>query len=63
MSSCAMPWSFVSFRARTDGALREAFGVSDGTAGRATVKQLSIFIPPFFEGFPVEGIDLRVLEE
>jgi streptogramin lyase len=56
-------WSYISLRSQTDGPLREAFGVPDGTPGRATVKQLSIFIPPFFEGFPVEGIDLQILGE
>src|SRR5262249_22336205 len=53
---------FVSHRTQADGALREAFGVPDGTPGRATGMQINIFIPPFVQdNFLLEQIALRTL--
>ena len=61
--------SFISFRARADGELRAAFGVPDGTPGRAQVTQNGLFgaaIRNGFRGaladaFPAEHINLRVV--
>lgn len=45
------------------GDLRAAFGVNDGTPGRANIRQTGLFMTGFHgavgDGFPVEFIDLR----
>lgn len=56
---------FFAMRAQAAGPLREAFGVQDGTPGRATIIQTGLFVTPFMgavsDGFPVERIDLKVV--
>ncbi len=55
----------LSFRSRADGTLRAAFGVTDGTPGRATVVQTGTLSRTTFggatgDGFPAERISLKV---
>ena len=53
---------FISHRTQADDTLREAFGVPDGTPGRATGRQINIFIPPFVQqNFLLEHIAIRTL--
>jgi hypothetical protein len=56
---------FIAMRAQAAGPLREAFGVQDGTPGRATIIQTGLFMTPFMgavsDGFPVDRIDLKVV--
>jgi hypothetical protein len=54
----------LSFRAHAEGSLRSAFGVADGTQGRATVTQTGTLFRTTFggatgDGFPAERISLR----
>jgi streptogramin lyase len=57
-------WNFLSFHTQADGTLREAFGVPEDTPGRATGRQINIFIPPFVQqNFLLEHIALRPLGE
>lgn len=59
----------ISFHAQADGELREAFGVADGTPGRAVVAQTGLFATAFktefkgalADGFPAELINLKVV--
>jgi hypothetical protein len=55
----------LSFRSHADGSLRAAFGVEDGTPGRATVVETGTlfrtnFVGATEDGFPAERIILRV---
>src|SRR5262249_50861772 len=54
---------FVGFRAQADGQLRAAFGVPDGSPGRATVVETGVFMASFkgatADGFPSERIDVQ----
>jgi hypothetical protein len=57
---------FVSFKARADGTLREAFGVPDGTPGRVQVTQTGLYMTnsaqaPDGSFWPVELINLMVV--
>lgn len=55
--------NLIFLYAQADGPLREAFGVPEGTPGQATITQFSLSFGHFFgASFPVERIDLRVLE-
>lgn len=54
----------LSFRSSADGSLRAAFGVADGTHGRATVTETGTLFRTSFggatgDGFPAERITLR----
>ena len=56
----------IYFNARATGTLRAAFGVPDGTPGRATVVQTGTLFRTHFggataDGFPAERIDLRIV--
>ena len=55
----------LSFEAHADGTLREAFGVPDGTPGRAQVTQTCRFSPgrdaTLAKGWPAEHINLKVV--
>lgn len=56
----------LSFRSQAEGALRAAFGVSDGTPGRATIVQTGTLFRTNFggatgDGFPAERISLKVV--
>jgi hypothetical protein len=52
----------IAIRAQADGELRAAFGVADGTPGRAEVIQVGLFLAGFHgavaDGFPAERINL-----
>ena len=55
----------ISFRANASGTLRAAFGVPEGTHGRAVVSETGVLFRSHFmgataDGFPVELINLRV---
>lgn len=55
---------FISFMAQADGTLREAYGVPDGTPGRAQVTQTGMTKPWLEPGglfFPVELVNLHVV--
>lgn len=54
----------LSFEAHADGTLREAFGVPDGTPGRAQVTEIGLFPPgkgATADGWPAEHINLKVV--
>jgi hypothetical protein len=55
----------ISFRAQANGTLRAAFGVPDGTPGRAEVSQTGLFMTKFKgatgDAFPAERINLNVV--
>jgi hypothetical protein len=55
----------IGFNANVKGPLRAAFGVPDGTPGRAKVVQKGLFMASFkgavADGFPVEKIKLQVI--
>lgn len=54
----------LSQEASADGALREAFGVPDGTPGRAQLTQIGLFPPgkgATADGYPAEHINLKVV--
>jgi hypothetical protein len=55
----------IAFRTNTQGTLREAFGVPDGTPGMVQITQTGLFMTGFHgavgDGFPCEHIHLRVL--
>jgi hypothetical protein len=57
------PPSFISLTAHADGTLRQAFGVPDGTPGRATVIQTGLFMTQFkgatADAFPAERINVN----
>ena len=57
--------SFIQFTALADGTLRAAFGVADGTSGRATVTRTDLLITACkgatADAFPAECIDLQVV--
>lgn len=57
---------FVSFKARADGTLREAYGVPDGTPGRVQVNQTGLYMTHSAQApdgylWPVELINLQVV--
>lgn len=56
---------FIALRTRARGELHEAFGVPEGTSGRATVVQTGLFMTGFHgavaDGFPVERVDLKAV--
>jgi len=59
----------IAFQARASGPLRAAFGVADGTPGRAQVTQAGLIATAFrqgfkgglADGFPVEHINLSIV--
>jgi hypothetical protein len=54
----------LSIEAHADGTLREAFGVPDGTPGRAQITETGLFPPgkgATAEGWPAEHINLKVV--
>jgi hypothetical protein len=58
--------TFIGFVAQADGPLRAAFGVPDGTPGRAGITEKGILkIPPqnkaTTDSFPAERVDLKVI--
>jgi len=58
----------LSFHANANGALRAAFGVPDGTPGKAIVAQTGILFRAQFkgatgDGFPAELVELRVVRK
>ncbi len=57
---------FIGFVAQADGPLRAAFGVPDGTSGRATITEKGILKLPTQNGattdsFPAEMVDLKAI--
>lgn len=55
----------VSIQCNADGPLREAFGVVDGTPGKANTVEVGLFATgaagPVFDGFPVEFIKVHAI--
>lgn len=56
---------FLGGNAHSEGKLRAAFGVPEGTTGRLTIVQTGLFITPFMgavgDGFPAEYVTLKVI--
>ena len=57
--------TFMSTAVQSDGRLRAAFGVPEGTPGRLTIVQTGLFMTPFMgavgDGFPAEYVTLKVV--
>jgi hypothetical protein len=51
----------LSFEAHADGTLRGAFGVPDGTHGRAQITEIGLFPPGKDPRWPAEHINLKIV--
>jgi hypothetical protein len=51
----------LSFEAHADGTMRDAFGVPDGTPGRAQITEIGLFPPGKDARWPAEDIKLKVV--
>lgn len=51
----------LSFEALADGTMRDAFGVPDGTPGRAQITEIGLFPPGKDARWPAEDIKLKVV--